>query len=304
MKVLILGSNQGRRYNWGHQHFKDEIARQHDVQFYGEGHNGWRLSLAHIDDILEELRFYPDLIFSYMGKYCKWMKGLDDVGIPKAHFVVDYFPWNYSIEDTFIDETRPGLVFAPCQHEVRALLDHGHRGEWMPFSVSPSVFSDRGRERDLDVTAIFSVVRWAYPNRHKILDTLRKLPIQGVIQASWPKTRVWHQDYVDALQRSKIVMNGVDKHYSLNWKFLEPTACGAMLLTEWAEDMAEMRFQDGKNCVVFEGMVDMVEKIRYYLAHENERREIAEAGRDLVHERHTIGRRVEAMMRRIEGGLL
>ena len=95
MKILILGSNQIRRYNWGHELFKLEIARQHDARFYGDTYAHWAKDKLSIQDIIELLDFEPDLIFTYMGKYCKWVKGLDKVRIPKVHNVIDYFSWNY-----------------------------------------------------------------------------------------------------------------------------------------------------------------------------------------------------------------
>ena len=295
MKILILGVNQAKRYNQGHQLFKDAIALQHDVRFYGEGHEFWSLDRLDICEILAVLQFQPDVILTYMGKYCRWAKGLSEIRIPKVHVVVDYFPWNYGIEDSFIRNNRVGLTLAVCQHEVRKLQERGFNALHLPFGVDTNVFKCSEPDRDVDVMAVFSVVTWAYPNRGAILDTLQAMNINSTLRASWPKTRLWHQDYVDALCRSKIVVNGVDTLRSLNWKFMEPCACGAMLLTEAAEDMATLGFSDKLNCVVFSGMADLRNKVRYYLSMDKQRDEIAEGGHQLIVNCHSLRHRVKGL---------
>lgn len=295
MRILILGANQGKRYNRGHQLFKDKIALQHDVRFYGEGHEFWSSNKVDICQILEVLQFQPDVILTYMGKYCKWVKGLSEIKIPKVHVVIDYFPWNYEVEDSFIRSNKVDLTAAVCMHEVRTLQKKGFQVVHLPFGVDTDVFRCNGQLRNVDVMAVFSVVHWAYPSRSTILDTLQALNLNSTLRASWPKTRLWNQDYVDALCKSRIVVNGVDKLRSLNWKFLEPCACGAMLLTEEAEDMAALGFADELNCVVFNGMADLRNKVRHYLSMGKQRDRIAEKGHQLVVNCHSLGHRVKEL---------
>jgi hypothetical protein len=216
--------------------------------------------------------------------------------IKKVHYVIDYAKQNYDIEDDFIELKKPDLLFTPCRHEVRALKQRVLPPvELLPFSVDTEIFFDRFRGRDADVMAVFSVVPWAYPSRVRIMDTLKEMRVNGFIQESWPSTRLWQKDYVEALQRSKISINGVGANKSLNWKYLEPCACGTLLLTERAEDTEVMGFRNKENCVIFDGMKDMRDKINYYLANERERHSIARAGWSLVRERHSVEVRVQEM---------
>ena len=41
MRILLLNPNQIERYNWGHQLFKNEFAKHHDVVYYGRGFAGF-----------------------------------------------------------------------------------------------------------------------------------------------------------------------------------------------------------------------------------------------------------------------
>jgi len=300
VKILILGADQSKRYNFGHQLFKEEIARQHDVRFYGEGCAGWSPSRTDISAIMNFLNFQPDLLFSYMGKYCKWLTGMDKVRIPKVHLVIDYFPWNYEIENNFIDRCRPDMTLAVYQHEVRAMRKMGIQNpDHLQFSVDTNLLASDGMDRATDVFAVFSSVSWAYPTRSSILAVLEKEVrshnLSGIVRASWPKTRLMRDDYVQALVHSKITVNGVDVHRSLNWKFFEPCACGSMLLTEEAEDMEPAGFKDNENCVVFNGMEALAERLHFYLDHDFERTRIARAGEKLVRENHSNKIRVTEM---------
>ena len=57
-----------------------------------------------------------------------------------------------------------------------------------------------------------------------------------------------------------------------------------------------MRSDIGKEIVVYENKQDAIEKAAYYLAHEDERRRIAEAGKQRVLKDHTVGSRVAYML--------
>jgi spore maturation protein CgeB len=300
MRVLLLGTNQESRYNSGHQLFKNEVARQTNARFYGPGHKFWDPSRAHINQILRVLEFQPDVVLTYMGKYCKWVVGLDEIKLPKAHIVVDYFPWNFKDEDSFITASKPDVVFPVVLHELRE-LERRHpdlRVKHLPFSVDANFFRCTGRERKYDLMAVMSAISWCYPTRGSIITEAKSLNLPGIYRASWPANRLMPDDYVKSLCNSKIVLNGVDSYRSLNWKFMEAPACGALLMTEAAEDMKALRFVDGENCVVFKGIPDMVEKIRFYLKDAESRCRIAAAGMDLINRFHTTEIRVREMLAR------
>ncbi len=66
-------------------------------------------------------------------------------------------------------------------------------------------------------------------------------------------------------------------------RVLDIMACGGFVLTNRQPEVTEY-FTEGVEIVTFDSMEDCVEKVRYYLAHEEERRRIAEAGRRKVEE--------------------
>lgn len=68
------------------------------------------------------------------------------------------------------------------------------------------------------------------------------------------------------------------------------------LLTNYQAELP-LYFEEGKDLVCFDGVEDMKEKVAYYLAHEEERRQIAENGYNKVKKYHSYVARLQEMFR-------
>lgn len=82
----------------------------------------------------------------------------------------------------------------------------------------------------------------------------------------------------------------------------EIPGCGGFLLTGPAEDLASY-YEAGKEIVAFEDADDLIEKARYYLAHEGERIVIAEAGYERTMREHTYVHRFSDILARVGLGV-
>jgi spore maturation protein CgeB len=74
----------------------------------------------------------------------------------------------------------------------------------------------------------------------------------------------------------------------------EVPGCGGFLLTGPADDL-ERYYEGGAEIVVFLTVDELVDQVRHYLAHEDERRAVAEAGYERTVREHTYARRFETI---------
>lgn len=108
---------------------------------------------------------------------------------------------------------------------------------------------------------------------------------------------------------AKIVLNihrpvdpGNDNHNvhgltgsSLNPRTYEIAACGTLQMTDVRSELAEM-YTPGVDIVTFESPQDLMEKIRYYLSHEQERLEIALRAVQTTFNKHRYEHRVHRLL--------
>ncbi len=86
------------------------------------------------------------------------------------------------------------------------------------------------------------------------------------------------------------------KPYSLNPRVYEVMASGALLLTDYRPELEDL-FEIGKDLVVFNGPEDLAEKVRYYLEHEKERKDMAQRGQAKVLRKHSYANRAEQLLK-------
>lgn len=78
--------------------------------------------------------------------------------------------------------------------------------------------------------------------------------------------------------------------------------CGGFLLSNFQQELCEY-FVPGEDFVYYESADDAVEKVAYFLSHENERIEIAHNAVEKIAAYHTFNHRVEEMFRIINPSL-
>jgi spore maturation protein CgeB len=95
------------------------------------------------------------------------------------------------------------------------------------------------------------------------------------------------------LRNSRVVLNthiDVSPSSASNMRLFEATGVGACLLTDWKENLGEL-FEPDKEVLTYRSTAECVEKIRYVLGHEDERRVIAAAGQRRTLREHNFDNR-------------
>ncbi len=87
--------------------------------------------------------------------------------------------------------------------------------------------------------------------------------------------------------------------FANNMRLYEATGVGTCLLTDAKDDLSAT-FEPGREVLTFQSDAECIEKVRYYLEHEEERAAIAAAGQRRTLEDHTYGGRMEELLEILE----
>lgn len=188
------------------------------------------------------------------------------------------------------------------------------RARWLPMAcdpahhcrgeVSPHEAEDAGRE------VVF--VGSYYPNRWELLKQLDGFPL-GIYGPQWNVTRhewppgftvkdvflqpmEWMKLYCTA--KIVIISHFHDPKflcYQASPKVFEALAANCFVLVDRQKDVFSL-FSDNEHLVGFDDAEDLKKKITYYLAHEEERKQIAQNGHRYTIENHTYVHRVKTLM--------
>jgi spore maturation protein CgeB len=146
------------------------------------------------------------------------------------------------------------------------------------------------------------------------LSSVVGLELWGAVDAKVPRSspirsrhrgEAWGMDMYRVLAESRIAVN---RHgdfaggYAANMRMFEATGVGALLMTESASNLPDF-FEPGREVVAYDGVDDLVEKIRHFLEHDEERRSIAAAGQRRTLTEHTYGHRIKQLAGMLEARL-
>jgi spore maturation protein CgeB len=186
---------------------------------------------------------------------------------------------------------------------------------YLPESFNPRVHrrpeQDKAEcEEKANIDVVVAATLYPYRIRFleqlmELLDARVRLAVYGETR-SWAQTSLWryHQGEVvtgprkaAAFYSARIVLDNLHwgEYEGVNCRFFEALGSGGFLLCDARPSIPALA-TPGKELVTFETVEEAAERVRYYLAHEAERRSIASAGYARAIKDHTYERRVEQML--------
>jgi len=174
------------------------------------------------------------------------------------------------------------------------------------------------RKLDLPLAYDVTFVGMAHGDRRQVIAELQRAGINVRVWGfGWETGRLSQEDMIRVFNQSRINLNFTNpisvprKRRFMIWKnwrrdarnqikgrTFEVPGCGGFLLTGRAEDLEDY-YVDGKEVVIFKNIRDLINKIRYYLTHEDERATIAQAGYERTLREHTYEKRFREILARI-----
>lgn len=108
----------------------------------------------------------------------------------------------------------------------------------------------------------------------------------------------WGIDMYNILYNSKISINrhiNVAENNANNMRLYESTGVGSMLISDYKDNLHEL-FEIGKEIETYKTKEELLEKINYYLKHDDEREKIAKAGQLRTLSEHTYEIRMKELL--------
>jgi len=202
---------------------------------------------------------------------------------------------------------------------------------YSPFGCNHNFFIKKELEKVYDV----SFVGGFHPYRAWVFKKLKKAGISvHAFGYGWPRGRIKFDEMIDIFNKSKINLNlsnneSWDIRYLLSPKnalksqlrifknlahiffrkdtkviemvkarHFEINACGGFQLSFYVEGL-EKHYNIGSEIAIYANVDDLIEKIKYYLKHVNERTAIAEQGYKRVIRDHTMEKRLAAIFNEV-----
>ncbi len=202
------------------------------------------------------------------------------------------------------------LILTSFPHYVGRFRERGISSEYFRIGFDPIVLDDLGPvERDLPCTFVGGISP-AHAGRLGFLESLAEevdIAFYGygadTLNRSSPIVprhhgEAWSLDMYRALARSRLTVNihiDVAENHANNMRLYEATGCGALLVTDQKDNLAQL-FEPDREVVTYSSTREAVEKIRYYLEHPSEAAAIARAGQARTLREHTYAHRIRELM--------
>ena len=217
---------------------------------------------------------------------------------------------DWRLSDSLKIAGRYHTVVTTCREAVESYREHGiTQVLYAPYACNPDLYYPLERQKKYDVT----FVGQAYRGRPELVQWLKE---QGVNIRVWgqgweehPALRdiaggfLPHQAMLEVFAQSKIVLgmswvSGDGVTLQIKGRTFEYAACRAFQLTTHDERLKAL-FRDSDEIVFYRDRQDLLEKIRHYLSHHDEREHIAQAAYVRALGDHTWTQRLKQILDKI-----
>lgn len=198
------------------------------------------------------------------------------------------------------------IIFSSFPHFVDAFRDAGITSYYQPLAFAPEVLEqlpNTGKQHD---ATFVGGISGAHAEGTRLLEAvagLTPLKVWGYgaqnLRDDSPLRAMhcgeaWGMEMFERLAASRVTINrhiDTAAQYANNMRLFEATGCGAMLVTDAKENLANL-FEPGREVVVYDSPEDCAAKVAYYAAHPEEAATIAAAGQARTLRDHTYDRRM------------
>lgn len=331
MKILFAATQydygiKERGYSFEHFNFYEPlVAMGHHVEYFDfmelhRLHGPVRMTQM-LRERVEEIR--PDLLFVFMFSDQFDHDLLKKIGTASSVPSVNWFADDHWRFDSFSRHWADCFTHVVTTDAVSleryrsAGFQHAILSQWGVNHIRYSK-NDAAMQRDV------SFVGQAHGERNSIVSSLRNSGIDIAVRGTYWDVRLYHRilrklgllsetsfaavinrtrigqnEMIDMFRTSRINLNltassNAGQRNQIKGRTFEIPGCGGFQLSEYAERIEEF-FVPDKEIALYRTSAEMVEKIRYYLSHDDERKAIADAGYRRALRDHTYEQRFKTL---------
>jgi hypothetical protein len=267
-------------------------AHGHVVQFVGPPsayRPGYHSGIA-VNDVLAQLPQPTDIYFWIEAGSRFFPVGIEDSSVPTAGYFIDVHLGHWrETAARFFD-----IVFvAECDYVqvYREIVGHPHV-YWLPLCIAPEVFRKLNLPKVHDIGFVGVIGR-----AHRGTPRARQLQLlRARFQMNDPARWYDHAEICQVYNQSRIVFN-TSISGGVTQRIMEGIGSGSFVLTDTRPEALGSLFELGSDLIPFVDDQDLLEKVEYYLAHEDEREAIAQRAYVRARESHTYEQRADEIVR-------
>jgi hypothetical protein len=214
------------------------------------------------------------------------------------------------------DFTQYDLMLSSFPHYVDRFRRQGLQSEYFNLAFEPRLLTRLKKTQARDVVFVGGISP-EHSDRTRFLEQIasrvkmdwwgygvENLAHDSVLRRSH-REPVWALEMYDKLHNARIALNhhiDVAKNCANNMRLFEATGVGSCLVTDFKDNLGDF-FDPGKEVLAYRSAEECIEMISYYLAREEERRPIADAGQARTLKQHTYYHRMEEFVSLVEHSL-
>lgn len=242
------------------------------------------------------------------------LRAIAEVGVRRINYLTDD-PWNPAHRAAWFMEALPYYdhVFSPRRANLDDLRRLGcPEASYLPFAYAPELHFPESASTPMEQMGFDADIAFAGGGDMDRIPYIAALIREGFAVAlyggyweRYPETKAFTRGHADpwtlrkAIRGAKVALCLVrranrDGH---SMRTFEVPAIGACMLVEETEEHHEIFHEEGKAVIYFRTIGEMVEKLRWLLAHDDERHRLAETAHQLItHGAHTYTDRLMTIL--------
>jgi predicted SAM-dependent methyltransferase len=191
------------------------------------------------------------------------------------------------------------FVFCAQRRGAAEMRKAGIAARWCPLAFDPEIHRKHPLPKILDISFVGNSGRFRWGNffydgkevfreRTRLLSLLKK-------RFRLFTGKFFFEEMGVVFSLSKMVFNKSVKD-DVNMRVFEALGCGSLLMTNQIGPGQDLLFKNGEHIVEYRSKRELIEKVDYYLHHEEEREKIAARGREEALRKHTYAHRMDYML--------